>query len=127
MPVLAKQAAESLQISRDAMVSYGLVAHDDNPFVIGACWKLLPSLLKSGCGKKVMRISRIDRPLFHALPFAWVGRHRMSSTCFLNTYCLIPGSVLFLDYRRYFAIFNLMGAKLRMKMLTQLLQPGRSL
>ena len=30
----AKQAAEALQLSRDAMVSDGLVVHDDNPFVI---------------------------------------------------------------------------------------------
>jgi hypothetical protein len=47
----AKQAAEALQLSRDEILSDGLVAHDDNPFVIEEIiniWETVRQLVTKG-------------------------------------------------------------------------------
>ena len=59
----AKQAAEAMQLSGDAVVSYGLVARDDNPVVIEEIidiWKTLRQMVTGGklseCGPFIERL-----------------------------------------------------------------------
>jgi hypothetical protein len=58
-----KQADEALQLSRDAMTSNGLVAHDDNPFVVKEILDTLETLRQLITGGKISDCL----PLIHKL------------------------------------------------------------